>query len=106
MSDAIKHPPVPFALVQWDDAWKSAVTDTTLETAGDDHKPVPCLSHGWVIRDDEKGVQLANEYSPNGTYRHLAFIPRAMVVSVKPVKWTKVRQPKPKQEASELRDKG
>lgn len=98
----IKAPTVPFVLVEWADAWKSAVNDTTVETAGDEHKPVMCLHSGWLIRDDEKGVQLASEYSPNGTYRHLAFVPRAMVVSVTPVKLTKVR--KPKQEASEQRE--
>lgn len=97
----MKQPPVPFVLCEWADAWKSAVTDTTVETSGDEHKPIQCIHAGWVVRDDEAGIQLASEYSPNGTYRHLAFVPRAMVVSITPVKLTKPRTKKLKEIASE-----
>lgn len=73
---------LPFVIVEWEDAWKDAVGDTTVATAQEGHKPIQCFSHGWVLRNDEEGIQLANEYSPNGTYRHTAFIPRKMVKKV------------------------
>lgn len=86
---------LPFVLVHWLDAWKDAVGDVTLATAKTDHKPVECFSHGWVVREDDEGIQLANEYSPNGTYRHTAFIPRKMIKNVTPFKLSK---PRPKKE--------
>lgn len=85
---------LPFVEVEWDDAWKDAVGDTTVATAHQEHKPLICFSHGWVLRDDEEGIQLASEYSPNGTYRHTAFIPRKMIRAVIGYRWTKVK-PKP-----------
>ena len=90
-------PKVPFVLVAWEDAWKSAVEDVTLDNAGDGHKPITCLSAGWVVRDDEAGIQLAAEHSPNGTFRHLAFIPRKMIVKVEAVKLTMVRNKEERQ---------
>ena len=90
----MKPPSLPFVFVQWDDAWKSATDETTLENAGDDHKPIVCVSSGFVLRDDAKGIQLANEWSPGGTWRQRAFIPRQMVVNVFEVKLTLRRGPR------------
>ena len=86
--------PEPFVIVHWDDAWKDAVGDTTLTSAHEHHKPIECFSHGWVVKDNEERIQLANEYSPNGTYRHTAFIPRQMIKSVTPFKLTRIRPKK------------
>ena len=84
----MKLPALPFVLVQWDDAWKAATDETTLENAGEGHCPEECISSGFVLRDDAKGIQIANEWSPNGTWRQRAFIPRQMVVNVFEVKLT------------------
>lgn len=81
----------PFVEVEWDDAWKAATDDATMENAGDSHRPIKCFTRGWMLRDDEKGVQLANERSPDGTFRGRTFVPRPMVIDVSP--WPK---PKPK----------
>ena len=86
--------PAQFVMVEWLDAWKDAVGDVTLQTAHENHRPIECLSHGWVVQDDEEGIQLANEYSPNGTYRHTAFIPRLMIKSVIPYNLTRKRPKK------------
>jgi hypothetical protein len=93
MAKSTKDKP-PFVEVEWEDAWKDAVGDTTLANAHEEHKPIICFSHGYVIQDNDDGVQLANEYSPNGTYRHRAFIPRKMIKNVTLWKWTKVKAPK------------
>jgi hypothetical protein len=84
-------PKVPFVIVHWLDAWKDAVGDVTLDNAKDNHRPIECFSHGWVVQDDEQGIQLANEYSPNGTFRHTAFIPRKMIQSVTPYNLSRPR---------------
>lgn len=94
MGNSIKDE-APFVLVEWDDAWKSSTDDTTFEDAGDSHKPIRCSTVGWLLRDNEVGVQIANECSPNGTYRGRTFILRSMVVNVIPIKLPKVRQKKP-----------
>lgn len=84
----IKPPKLPFVFVLWDDAWKTATDDTKLENASEDHKPEACIATGFVLVDDEKGIQLANEYSPNGTWRQRAFIPRKMIVAVQEARLT------------------
>ena len=91
LSMTIKPPKLPFVFVLWDDAWKSATDDTRVENAGEDHKPMSCVATGFVLRDDEEGIQLANEYSPNGTWRQRAFIPRKMIVTVQQARLTMVR---------------
>lgn len=85
---------LPFVIVHWDDAWKDAVGDTTVQTATDDNHPEECYLGGWLIADDERGVMLVNEYSPNGTYRNKSFVPRGMIKSVTPFNLTKIRKPK------------
>lgn len=88
------HTHVPFVVVEWWDVWKSATDDATVENAGDSHAHIVCYTAGWVIRDNEKGIQLANEYSPDGTHRGRTFILRELVKSVIPVNLTKRRVPK------------
>jgi len=84
----------PFVEVTWDDAWKSATDETTMENVGNDHKATKCINRGWLLRDDEEGVQIAAEHSPDGTFRHRAFIPRKMVVDVDVLRVTKTRKKK------------
>ena len=86
---------LPFVIVEWHDAWKDAVGDTTVATARQEHKPIVCFSHGWVLQDDEDGIQLANEVTPsNETYRHTAFIPRPMIKKVTLYKLSRPRKAK------------
>jgi hypothetical protein len=86
---------LPFVIVEWDDAWKDSVGDGTVQTAHEDHKPILCRTVGWVIRQDEEGIQIANEHSPKSdNYRGRTFIPKAMIKDVIIVKLTKAKAKK------------
>lgn len=81
---------LPLVVVLWEDAWcsETAVTPDHLV-----HKPERITTIGWLLRDDEVGVQLANEHY-DGTYRGRTFIPRAMVQKVQPYRLAKPRRAK------------
>lgn len=70
---------LPLVVVKWNDAWTTEIPaslDGHLV-----HKPELITTIGWLMVDDEQGVQLANEFY-DSTYRGRTFIPRGMVVSV------------------------
>jgi hypothetical protein len=81
---------LPLVLVIWNDAWSSE-TPVTLDHFV--HEPETVTTIGWLLRDDDTGVQLANEFYDD-TYRGRTFIPRAMIQSVTPYALTKPRQRK------------
>ena len=81
---------LPLVVVVWLDAWQS---ETAVSLESFEHKPERITTIGWLMRDDEHGVQLANEYYGH-TWRGRTFIPRAMVVDVAHYKLTKPRKPK------------
>lgn len=91
------HAHLPFVVVEWHDVWKSAVDDVTVDNAHEGHKHIVCYTAGWLLLDNEKGVQIANEYSPDGTHRGTTFVLRALVVSVTPVTLVKPRVKKVKE---------
>ena len=80
----------------WNDAWIRE-SPVTLEDVGASHEPEVVTTIGWVLRDDEIGISLANEYYDN-TYRGRTFIPRGMVKSVTPYKLTRPRTKRATQE--------
>ena len=99
----MKKNPLRFVLVEWDDAWKTSTEQATPDTAGEEHKPEVECSAGWVLRDDEEGIQLGASYSVgkrsdgmDWTHRNRSFIPRKMIVNVTEVRLTKVPQKKEK----------
>lgn len=69
---------LPLVLVEWDDAWVRADEPITMADVGSTHQPMVIHTLGWLLRDDDKGISLANEYYDE-TYRGRTFIPRAMV---------------------------
>ena len=77
--------PLPYVCVVWDDAWKDADNDVTQEQARDQHKPTECHTPGWILEDNEKGITVAGEYSPNGTYRSRTFVLRSLIKEVIPI---------------------
>jgi hypothetical protein len=82
----MKHTSQPFVIVVWDDAHGSATTDVTIEDL--DHKPIVMTTVGWLLRQDERGISVANERCEEGgktVYRGHTFIPRAMVRSATPM---------------------
>jgi hypothetical protein len=86
-------PAATLVVVLWDDAW---TTETPATMDGHlVHKPERITTLGWLMKDDEIGVQLANEFYDN-TYRGRTFIPRAMVVKVTPFRLAQQRVKKEK----------
>jgi hypothetical protein len=65
--------------VQWNDAH---ATSDPVTVADLDHDPLLVTTAGWLLRDDEKGITLANErYVVGGVeyFRGKTFIPRGMI---------------------------
>lgn len=83
---------LPLVLVEWLDAW-TETEPTSIETVGMSHKPERVVTLGWVLLDNEAGIQLSTELF-DGNYRGRTFIPKAMVVSVTPYHLTRTRKPK------------
>ncbi len=49
------------------------------------HSPLMVTTMGWILKDDEEGITLANEYCGDGDYRGLTFVLRRLIVEVKPI---------------------
>lgn len=100
MSDYIREAnahELPFVIVVWNDAWKSATNDVTLLDVHERHSPAVMQTIGWLLLSDEEGVRLANERAldeTDGAYRGETFIPKGMVKEVIPVKFSKPRKKK------------
>jgi hypothetical protein len=50
------------------------------------HAALPLLSAGVIVKNDEKGVTLSMDFSCEGSFREIRFIPRVNVVEVKVLK--------------------
>jgi hypothetical protein len=70
---------LPLVVVEWMDAW--TLETPTTANGPFAHEPEKVTTIGWLLKDDEIGVQLANEFYDD-SYRGRTFIPRAMVRSV------------------------
>lgn len=78
--------------VEWQDAHADLVESSTREDLDDFHHPLVMRTVGWLLRDDQDGVTVANEHcSADQTYRGRTFIPRPLVNRVRII-----RQPKTK----------
>jgi hypothetical protein len=89
------HHNLPFVVVVWDDAHGSSTTDVTIEDL--DHKPLVMTTVGWLLREDERGISVANERCEEGgkmVYRGHTFVPKAMVRSATPMKLVRPRTKK------------
>lgn len=73
--------PHPLVVVVWDDAWVKGSDPVVMSEVAHEHKPMPITTIGWLLRDDEVGVQVMNEFYDDA-YRGRTFVPRAMVRSV------------------------
>ena len=84
---------LPLVIVEWLDAWTNEL-GVTVEDVGASHKPMRVRTIGWLLKDDDIGVSLANEHFDDNSYRGRTFILRPMIVSVLPFALTKPRQRK------------
>ena len=83
------------SLVIWNDAHANLdeVSESDILAA---HRPHVIHTYGYVVRSDDTGVSIAGEWLPAGngadeTYRSVTFVPRGMVVEVRP---SRARKPK------------
>lgn len=94
-----------YVSVIWLDAWKSATDDVTLKTVEETHKPASMETRGWLLKQDEAGVSIANERcldEDDNAYRGRSFIPAGMIKSVTILNFAKPRQKRVKKEVSLL----
>lgn len=87
--------PQPFVIVTWDDPNSSSVEVITDENIDQFHVPETMKTAGWLLRDDGRGVSLANElYFEKGKprWRGHTFILRALIKDVQVVKLTRPRK--------------
>lgn len=80
----------PLVALTWLDAHGSATDQYEIHELP--HKALEIVTYGLLLRDDEAGVSIANEYCGGGVYRGVTFVPHSLVVEIKPVK--RPRKPK------------
>lgn len=82
--------PPTLVQVEWHDAWVDGTEPVTLSDVGLAHKPKTIVTLGWLLKQDETGVSLANEhYADEQVYRGRTFIPSGMLVAVTPYRLVK-----------------
>ena len=91
----MKHD-LPLVVIVWGDAWVRADTPMVKSEAAHEHKPMPVTTIGWLLIDNDEGVQIANEFYDDA-YRGRTFVPRAMVRSITRYALTKPRMRRPKE---------
>ena len=85
------------AHVVWDDAQSTATESVSLKDIDHHHRSAVMQTVGWLLKEDEKGVSVANERcldEGDETYRGHTFIPSSLVRSVTPVIKPKVSRKK------------
>ena len=83
----------PLVLVEWKDANVGGDDQVTLDNIDQFHKPTIIHTLGWLIKQDDEGITVCNEYFDD-TYRGRTFIPAGMIITATPFKLTKPRKPK------------
>ena len=83
----------PLVVVTWRDAHGSA---TEVHTEHDlDHKPLVMTTYGCLLRQDEVGITVANEWCGKGEWRGLTFVPAELIERVEQLLPSPVRPRKP-----------
>jgi hypothetical protein len=71
----------PLVCIIWDDAHMSMDEYSSVEVERDFHKAEQVKSFGLLVREDDKGITLAqDEGVTDGKFRHIIFIPSGMLV--------------------------
>lgn len=83
----MEQPDLPLVLVEWLDA-NTDNEEINEENVHTFHKPWVIHTLGWLLKEDEVGVTICNEYYKD-YYRGRTFIPRGMVVSMVPFRLAK-----------------
>jgi hypothetical protein len=87
---------LPLVVVKWADAWVDGNEPVSLGSeVAITHKPKIIVTVGWLLREDEDGVSVANEhYEDENVYRGRTYIPRAMITSIERYRLTRERAPR------------
>lgn len=72
---------IPLVMVAWKDANVGGDDAVTSENVHAYHKPTFVHTLGWLLKEDEEGVTLVNEYYDE-VYRGRTFIYKPMIVSI------------------------
>lgn len=84
-------------IVVWDDAHGSAHREVTEDDMP--HRPLVMQTIGWLLRQDELGISIANEYcsdAESACYRGHTFVPIGLIRSVTPFTLSTPRKPRAK----------
>lgn len=84
----------PLVALTWMDAHATSGS-TAYELHELPHRASRMVTYGLLLRDDADGVSIACEDAGGGLYRGITFVPRALVVSCKPLKRTRTKRAKP-----------
>jgi hypothetical protein len=79
--------------LRWMDAHGTATTQYELHELP--HKAAEITTYGLLLRDDEHGVSIACESCGGGVFRGVTFVPRALVLEIKPVRRTRKKRAEP-----------
>lgn len=80
----------PFVAVRWADAHSSGSVTEYAEHELPHHAAYYTV-YGFLLRQDDQGITLANEHSDEHSYRGVTFIPAAMVGEVVHLRLGKAR---------------
>jgi len=69
--------------VQWHDA--HATSFTAYAEHEIPHAALIVETVGWLLREDDSGVSVANEWCADGSYRGYTFVPKGMVLAVEDI---------------------
>lgn len=81
----------PFVAVRWNDAHCTGPT-TTYELHELPHKALEITTYGLLLRDDADGVCVAGEHAGVESYRAITFVPRPLIIEVRPIEQAKRRK--------------
>jgi hypothetical protein len=87
MSD---QPDLPLVLVTWNDANVGGDDVVTEDNVKNFHKPTIIHTLGWLVRSDDVGLTVVNEYYDDA-FRGRTFVPAGMVIDVQVYKLAKPR---------------
>lgn len=78
LSDSKPEERFDIGYVIWGDANSSSGTAQHVPS----HEAIPLLSAGVIVKDDAEGVTVAMDFSAEGAFREIRFIPRVNVTRV------------------------
>lgn len=70
----------PWVVIEWLDA--NATQTVFYQEHEIPHKASLAFTGGWLLREDDLGVTIANEYFDDGNWRGTTFVPKGMIQAV------------------------